>query len=111
MQGEWPDWREWARVSIRGRQMCVRRMASEMMGARSLRGSSTVRPRQTEQADRTKRGERLTGACRSAIVWMPGYKALIVHVHAWECAGDGLHLRPSSMSVRACVRESMYLCR
>lgn len=40
---------------------------------------------------------------------MPGYKALIVHVHAWVCAGDGLHLRPSSMSVRACVSESTYV--
>jgi hypothetical protein len=31
---------------------------------------------------------------------------VVVHVHAWVCAGDGLLLRPSSMSVqvRACVR-------
>ena len=33
MQGEWSDWRGWGRVSIRGRQMRVRRTASEMMGA------------------------------------------------------------------------------
>ena len=78
------------------------------MGAGSLESGSTVQPIQTEQSTQAgrERGERLTKrGCRSAIVWMAGYKALTVHVYAWVCAGDGLRLRPSSMSVqvRACM--------
>jgi hypothetical protein len=56
LQGEWSDWREWGRVSFRGRQMCV------FAGRRPRRWELGVsRAVLRYGLDRQSRARRLTG--------------------------------------------------